>query len=308
MNKDNNTIKNNNKIKFNINNNNKTESSDFHIKNFNNKTDKKLFVNNFNNSENKKNYYNINKNKINNISCYHKNAKSSQSYIKNNTKKEEIKNCAKKLFYINKNRKTISSYNSHNNSCSKKDRIIKIRNNTRNLELADMVSSKYNNSVTYNINNFNNNKKNYESKSKSKSKSKQKNKKLIKNDCITEPSKHNNKKFFYDSHKNTNLMTNTLINQIKSAQKKTTNKLLNKLNNMNNVNLNISNRNSLFPIFSKAFEKKLETSNDKKKLKNKNEQHTSINKNSSSKQKKKLLIIKVLNQINQIALQKILIL
>ena len=253
LNKENNLIKNHtNKIRYYLNHNNhnnKTESS--HNK------DKKSQPNNFTNninSEIKKNtnYFNINKNKTintNNLSYHHKNAKSSQSYGKNAVKKDEIKRCSKKLFYIKKNRKTISisSHNSNNNSCNKKDLLIKVKSNTRNLETNE-ISSKYNNSVaSYN-------KKNNDSKSKSKSKSKQKNKKMMKNECITEPTKHNNKKYFYESHKNTNLITNTLLNQIKSAQKKTTNKLLNKLNTMNNININI-NKKSLFPTFSKAFEK-----------------------------------------------------
>ena len=280
LNKDQNIIKTNNKkIRYYLNLNNKTELS--HNKDKDKKTEIKNFINM--NSDNKKNnYYNTNKNKTinsNYFSYHHKNAKSSQSYSKNTVKKEAIKKWAKKLFYINKNRTTftISNHNSHNNSCNKKDKIVKVKNFTRNIELNE-ISSKYNNSVTYNNKNING--------SKSKSKSKQKSKKMMKKECITEPSKQNNKKYFYDSHRNTNIITNNLIYQIKSAQKKTTNKLLNKLNTMNNININI-NKKSLFPLFSKVFEKKLENSHEKKKTKNKTD--SGLNKNSIGTTKNKKL-------------------
>ena len=58
------------------------------------------------------------------------------------------------------------------------------------------------------------------------------------------------------------------MNQIRSAQKETTNKLLNKLNNMNNINP--INKEALYPMFSKVYQKQFDTSTEKKKKENKN--------------------------------------
>jgi len=267
--------------------------------------DKKL--GNFMNNRNKTNIYNLSYNNNYNYNNYNI-AKNNKSYTKKNTnsnininantnkiinfngnsinnnanlKKEEPKNYSKKLFYINKNRKIISSYNSHNNSGNKKTPIMKIKKNTRNIELSD-IDRKNNYSITYN-------KRNFESKSKSKSKLNDKN---AKNECITEPSKEKNKKkYFYDTHKSTtsnnmtNNMTNDLINQIKNSQKKATNKLINKLNNLNsnnNININLFSQAALFPILSKVFDKNVENSTEKRKI---NKNGTNPNKNSHSKNK-----------------------
>ena len=246
--------------------NNKTELSVPYIEN----KDKKLVINNYNKSDNNRNNYYINTKKINNISYHIKNPKSSKSYNKNINKNEDIKKCNKKLYYFNKKRKASSSYNnSHNNSCNSKKQMIKIRKNTRNIELSELNS---NNNFSISFNNKNNNKNYYES-TKSKSK-----KKVKKNECVTEPSKQK-KDFLYDSYKHTNIITNDFMNQIKSAQKETTNKLINKLNNMNNIN--IINKGILFPTFSIINEKNLVHSISKnKKIKEKN-------KNQKSKSKKK---------------------
>jgi hypothetical protein len=155
---------------------------------------------------------------------------------------------------------------------------MKIKKNTRNIELSD-IDKKKNFSITFN-------KRNYESKSKSKLKLNDKN---IKNECITEPSKQSNKKkYFNETHKktNTNNMTNDLINHIKNSQKKTTNKLINKLNNLNsnnNININLFSQGSLFPILSKVFDKNVDNSAEKRKL---NKNGINVNKNSHSKNKK----------------------
>ena len=286
-----------NKTDYNLNFNNKTEIGDLRMETFpNNNRVQKLIISKkimydrkLGNNKNKTNIYNISYNNVKNNKSYTKknnniNINANTNKIINvngnasnaNLKKEEPKNYCKKLFYIKKNRKIISSYNSHNNSSNKKTPIMKIKKNTRNIELSD-IDKKSNYSITYN-------KRNYESKSKSKSKINDKN---IKNECITEPSKQNNKKkYFYDTHKNTNNMTNDLINQIKNSQKKTTNKLLIKLNNMNNnnnININLFNQGSLFPILSKVFDKNVDNSIEKRKL-IKNE--INLNKNSHSKNKK----------------------
>ena len=256
-----------NKIQSNLNNYNKSESSDIHIDGFHNNKDKHLILSNLNNIDKKNN--NKNMKKINNISK-NKNKNNSKSYNKNNLKKDDLKNNPRKLCYINKKRKTISScFNSHNNSYNN-NQIGKMRTNTRNIESNDISSKKnYNYCITYN------NKKNSESKSKSKSKPKNRNNK---NQCITEPSKHNNKKnFFYEQNKSTNvnIIKNDFMNQIKSAQKETTNKLLNKLNNMNNLNnINSINKAALYPIFSKALEKQFDISTENKKKENKNKNVT----------------------------------
>ena len=292
-----------NKTDYNL-NFNKTEISDLRMETFpNNSRVQKLIISKKNqnekklgNNKNKTNIYNLSYNyNYNNFN----NAKSNKSYIKKNTstnintnvnkiinfngnasnanlKKEEPKNYSKKLFYIKKNKKIISSYNSHNNSSNKKTPVMKIKKNTRNIELSD-IDKKNNFSITYN-------KRNYESKSKSKSKLNEKN---IKNECITEPSKQNNKKkYFYDMHKNTNNMTNDFINQIKNSQKKTTSKLLNKLNNLNsnnNININLFSQGTLFPILSNVFDKNVDNSNEKRKI---NKNGVNVNKNSHSKNKK----------------------
>ena len=277
-NKDNIILK-NKKTDFNLNfNNNKTESSDLRFDTYpNNNKDKKLIITNFNRSDKKNNncYKNINKNaNISNNAYTHNNSKKCKSLNKKNNKKEDIKQYIKKLYYINKKRKTISTYNSHNNSCSKKNNQIMKISNTRNLELNDM-NTKHNFSVTFN------NKKNNDIKSLSKSKHKNK---IKNNECIAEPSKNTNKsKYFNDSHKKTNLITNDFMNQIKSAQKETTNKLINKLNFINNMNINTINKKSLFPLFSKVFEKKFDNSSDKKKIKNQKESYTKKTSNSKSK-------------------------
>ena len=151
---------------------------------------------------------------------------------------------------------------------------MKLKIITRNIESSDIVS-KNNAYVTFH------------KKGNSISKSKSKNNKNKKMQLITEPSKFNNRKnFFDDSNKNVNIITNEFMNQIKSEQKKTKNKLLNKLNNLNNLNttINIINKASIFPIFSNTYEKKLDNSSDKKKIQNKNEQY----KNFSNSKKNKL--------------------
>ena len=299
-----------NKTDYNLKFNNKTEISDLIMETFpnnnnNNRVQKLIITKKIQNDKKPGNIIN-NKNKPNiyyNISYNYNNTKNNKSYNRKNTstnintnininkisngsnaniKKEEPKNNCKKLFYIKKNRKIISSNNSHNNSSNKKTPIMKIKKNTRNIELSD-IDKKKNYSITYN-------KRNYESRSKSKSKSKA-NEKNIKNECITEPSKQNNKKkYFHDSHKNTSNMTNDLINQIKNSQKKATNKLLNKLNNINsnnNININLFNQGALLPLLSKIFDKTTENSTEKRKLNkngiNTNKNSHSINKRNNSK-------------------------
>ena len=260
--------------------NNKTELSDTYIDN--NKAKKLIIDNNNNKSDRKKNNYIKNTKKVNNISYQIKNPKSSKSYSKNISKNEDLKKYEKKLYYIKRKRKTISSYNSHNNSCTKKIQFNKIRTNTRNIELSELNANN-NFSISYNKKNDNNNNlknnNNYKSKSKSRSKNK-----LKKNECITEPSKQK-KNFFYDTHKYTNIITNDLMNQIKSAQKETTNKLINKLNNMNINNLNMINKGPLFPAFTIATDKNMPNYNTSKK-KNMKEKSKSKNKTSNSKNRK----------------------
>ena len=264
INKENNSLK-----RFKNYGNNRTELSDNYIETFHNNKDKNLILNKFDNKKNNKNI-----DKINHISYHLKNPKNSNSYNKNIKKENSIQK-TKKLYYINKNRKTISSYNnSHNNSCNKKNQFMKLKIITRNIESSDIVS-KNNAYVTFH------------KKGNSISKSKSKNNKNKKMQLITEPSKFNNRKnFFDDSNKNVNIITNEFMNQIKSEQKKTKNKLLNKLNNLNNLNTNINiiNKASIFPIFSNTYEKKLDNSSDKKKIQNKNEQY----KNFSNSKKNKL--------------------
>ena len=204
----------------------------------NNNKEKNLILNNKLIQNNNKLYKNTNKNKINiyyDYISYHRNNSKNKSITKKgvnfNVKKEDLKQFSKKLFYIKKNGKIISHYYSHNNSSNKKESFMKIMNNTRNLELSDIVK-KNNYSITFN--------KNINNESKSKSKHK---KKIIKNECITEPSKENStKKYFCQTQRKTNIIAKDFIKQIKSAQKKATNKLIKKLNymnNKNNININL---------------------------------------------------------------------
>ena len=158
---------------------------------------------------------------------------------------------------------------------------MKINTNTRNLELID-IGSKNKYCATFNNKGNNEYKSKSKSKSKSNSKSKQ-NSKNKKNECITEPSKQNNKKkYFNNSNKKANIITNEFMNQIKSAQKETTKKLINKLNNINNINT--PNKGTVFQPFSKINEKKLDSSTNKEKKENKND--LGIKKPVDSKQKK----------------------
>ena len=143
-----------------MNSNNKTEISDNHIEIFN-YNDKILVLNN------KKIKYNQNINNIKNISPQNKMSENSKSCNKSR-KKEDIKKNIRKLYYINRKNITTKNYNSNNNSNHKKNQIImKIKTNTRNIELND-IGPKKKFCATFN------NKGNGECKSKSKSKSKSK--------------------------------------------------------------------------------------------------------------------------------------
>ena len=119
-----------------------------------------------------------------------------------------------------------------------------------------------------------------------------------------------------------NILSNVLMNKIKTEQKKTTNKLLNKINNMNNL-YKTSNRTNFLPIFNKIFEKKIKNkksdkpnNNNKKEIKSLENQteeknkikktekknncyNTVINDNSHKKIKSQINIVSLLNNFNK---------
>ena len=305
INKDNKNSKYNKKdYNLNINIHNKSDVSYFHMETCPNNKEKNLILNKLI-KDYKKIYKHINQNKTNiyyNNIYYHRNNSKGENI---NVKKENPKHFSKKLFYIKKKRKMTSNYNSHNNSSNKKSHVMKIKNKTRNIKLSDL-DKKNNYSITYYKKNNN------ESKSKSKSKSKQKSN-IIKNECITEPSKeYNRKKYSCESQRNTNLIAKNFIKQIKSAQKKTTKKLINKLNNINNmnkININIINKGSLFPIFSKILEKKIDNKNSIEKIKKtKNKKITGVSLNKLCENKKNIKVgvksNKLSNNIENINIKK----
>ena len=216
--------KNSNRTEYNFNLNGdmklKTLQKDRNVK-----REKKLISNNINN-------YNIHCHnfkkirKIQNVKIENNHEFKNKSFNKNIFEKQ----CLNKKNYFKNIKNAISSFNSYNNSKNKKKKhYIKVLDNLKNIDKND--------------NNSNLNKNNSKSKNKKESKSKLKNK----NECITEPIKKLNKIKYV---KNTNSATSNLLNKIKIAQKITKNRLLNKLTN---INVNINNNRTLFPILPSKF-------------------------------------------------------
>ena len=264
-----------------INNTNENNPTDRNVK-----KDKKLILKKYNFKKISSNNPNL---KTKNFSQVNNNNKprNSTSFNKNITN-NKIKYPQK--IYLVKNKRKNSSNSGYYNISNEKDKrkITKMKNNKRSIEITDINYKKKFNIVSNNNNNNSN-------------KLKEKNV-FRRYECSTEPTK---KIFKKNYKKNNHSATNDLFKKIKSCKKENTNKLLNKFTNINNININIINKGTLFPIISKIFKESTNnkiikeniSDNNKKKIK---KLSTNIIMGSfSSNNKKKIKINNKIVKINK---------
>ena len=93
-----------------------------------------------------------------------------------------------------------------------------------------------------------------------------------------------------------NILSNVLLNKIKTEQKRTTRKILNRINNMNNLN-RTNNRINFLPIFNKIFDKKIKNKKPEKQINN-NQKENKLIENQAEDKIKKIENKKIINNNN----------
>ena len=250
---------------------------------------------------------------INNISQYNQNYNLSEdNYLSDNkrTKTQMIKNKVKLINYknidINKvdsknffyNPKTLNANKNINSNMKKIYKTIEYPGTNKKLKLninkiisntTKIKSDFKNKKIVYKKlilnNNNNSNNKTYNSNNSNISFIKKKklfylnqNKSKNKNEKNISFSNFNKTEL---SINNKNILSNVLMNKIKTEQKKTTKKLISKINNMNN--LSKTNRTNFLPIFNKIFEKKINSNKSDKQVNNNQEENKSKEKKNEDK-------------------------
>jgi hypothetical protein len=223
---------------------------------------------------------NRNINNHNNI-LFHNKARKSISYNKNNFKNPSLINYKK-----NNGSDLVTNYSY--STYKHKNHIMRTKNYKNSIEINNTMSKKKYN-ISSNI---------QDNESKQKSLSKQ-------YENSVEPTKKNNKNNFI---KHNNSTTLEFINKIKNSNKKNATELLNKFTNINNINIHIFNKASLFPIISKLFKESKKDGALKEKMMNINKKEIEIKKikanikegyanNNKKRDKIKNKIVKINNNI-----------